>query len=86
MHKQELPANETTQHEATAARNCLTCQNWMLKRKGDTDDIRVMSRMGLARCELGPRWTFYPPLHQCPKQTPVALAVAAVRVAWEAKA
>lgn len=75
----------TTPPEATDARNCLTCQNWMLKRKGDTDDIRAMSRMGLARCELGPRWAFLPPKQTCEKHKPVALDVAAQRVAWDAK-
>lgn len=80
MHKQDLRANETTQPEATEERNCLTCKHWQPKANP------AMGKHRLATCAQGPRWTFYPPLHQCPKQTLVAPAVAAVRVAWEAKA
>lgn len=65
--------------------SCVTCQNWMIKTKGDKDDIKTMSRAGFARCELGPRWEFLPPMQTCERHKPVAADVAAVRVAWANK-
>lgn len=38
---------------------CLECQHWNLR------DRREMSREGLGLCNIGPKWTYYPPQHSC---------------------
>ena len=48
-------ARQTTGGEMT----CATCSHWNPKASGP------MSRHRMALCNLGTRWTFYPPQHNC---------------------
>ena len=71
------PSDESTAPEDSPG--CLTCSHWKPK------DNEAMAKHRFARCELGPRWEFLPPLQTCERHKAVAPDVAAVRVAWAEK-
>ena len=56
--------------------SCATCANWLPKESGG------MSKHRMALCNLGTRWTFYPPQHECSKHKPASPEIQQARVAW----
>lgn len=58
---------------------CATCHHWNPKASGQ------MSRHRMALCNLGARWTFYPPQHTCPKHKDAAPEIVQGRVTWLAQ-
>jgi len=70
----------TKRRDARKAMNtekkCLMCEHWKPR------ENPPMAKHRMARCALGPVWTFLPPKQTCERHKPVAEDVAAARVAW----
>ena len=73
----DLSANTSSPTPDTAA--CLTCKQWNPKESGD------MAKQHFSRCNLEPRWSYYPPLHSCKSYSPAEPQIIKARKAWEAK-
>jgi hypothetical protein len=58
-------------------RTCATCKHWQ---PGKTSE--EMRKLLLARCRLGPAWTFLPPLSTCERHVPAGEKAIAARAAW----
>ena len=58
---------------------CATCHHWNPKASGQ------MSRHRMALCNLGTRWTFYPPQHTCKKHKQAAPEIVHGRATWLAQ-
>ena len=41
-----------------------------------------MARHFMARCDLGPSWTFYPQTHACPRHKPLEADKLPARMQW----
>jgi hypothetical protein len=59
---------------------CLTCANW-----APNKTAKEWTRLGYAKCALGPVWTVHGPADVCDRRQPCEPELAAKRQEWWAK-